>query len=108
MPKRPVNIKRPWVQERKPFGRDRDFSKFYNARKWRNTAKAHKLKHPFCVDCEKEGIVAAVKVTDHVRGLGFLMDNGLDPYDYNELQSLCEKHHNIKSGKESHRNRGMG
>lgn len=108
MAKRPVNIKRPWVPERKPFQRYRDFSKFYNGRKWRKTAKAHKEKFPFCVHCEAEGVVTEVNVTDHIRGLGWLIDNDKDPYDFKELQSLCSKCHNKKSGRESHGNRGMG
>lgn len=108
MANRPKNIKRPWVADTKPFQRYRDFSAFYNARAWRKVGKAYLEAHPFCVDCEAEGIVAKANVTDHKQGLGFLLDNNLDPYDLKELQGLCSKCHNKKSGKESHRNRGMG
>lgn len=108
MANRPTNIKRPWVAETKPFQRYRDFSKFYNARKWRKVATAYREENKFCVDCELEGIVKRANVTDHIRGLGFLLDNNIDPYDFKELQSQCSKCHNKKSGKESHQNRGMG
>lgn len=108
MANRPKNIKRPWVSESKPFQRARDFSAFYNARAWRKVSKAYREAHPFCIDCEADGYVVKANVCDHKRGLGFLIDNNQNPYDWNELQSLCNKCHNKKSGKESHRNRGMG
>jgi 5-methylcytosine-specific restriction endonuclease McrA len=108
MPKRKNNISRPWVDDRVSFSRNRDFSSFYNARVWRKTTKIFLKENPFCVDCERVGIVKAAKVTDHILGLGFMIDNDLNPYDLKKLQPLCHNHHNKKSGRESHLNRGMG
>lgn len=105
---KPKKINRHWVKEMKPFERYRDFSKFYNARAWRKVSRAFRDKNKFCVDCEAEGIVSESKVTDHIRGLGFLIDNGIDPYDEKELQALCNKCHNKKSGRESRVGKGYG
>ncbi len=106
MGKKPKRIKRGWVPERKAFSRPRDFSKFYNSTRWRKVARARKVNNPYCVQCEAKGIVSPNQVTDHIRGLGFLLDNGIDPYSEKELQDLCNKCHNIKSGREAHRRRG--
>ena len=105
---KPKKIARHWVQEMKPFERQRAFSKFYNARAWRKVARAFRDVNKFCVECEAQGIVSESKVTDHIRGLGFLIDNGIDPYDEGELQPLCSKCHNQKSGRESRASKGVG
>lgn len=100
---KPKKIKRPWVTENVPFQRDRSFQKFYNATRWRKASKAFRNENPFCNQCEKNGIVSEARVVDHIRGLGFLIDNNFNPYDFKELQSLCHKCHNAKSGRESGR-----
>lgn len=103
MPNKPKAIRPPWVPERVAFGgRSRDHSKFYNGRKWRKFATAFRLKNPLCIKCEAEGRITAVAVCDHIRGLDFLLDNNIDPIQESEVQSLCHKCHNSKSGKESH------
>jgi len=113
MPSKPKKINRAYkpIVERVPFGRRRDLSSFYNARRWRKVARLFKQNNPFCIMCDAEGVTGPPEVTDHIRGLGFLLDNGLDPYADEELQSLCHAHHNPKSGSEAHKNkikRGRG
>lgn len=93
----------PWVKEREAFGRRKDNSKFYNSRKWRKVAKAFRLKHPVCVECERQGLVGPADVCDHVAGLDNIIEAGRDPYAVSELQSMCHYHHNKKSGRESSR-----
>ncbi|NCT16853.1 MAG: hypothetical protein COW66_05500 [Flavobacteriaceae bacterium CG18_big_fil_WC_8_21_14_2_50_34_36] len=101
MPNAPKKIKRSWVPDRKPFDRPVSYQWFYNASKWRKTSKLFREKNPTCVHCEANGIVTAANVSDHIRGLGFLLKNNIDPYSFDELQSLCSKCHNIKTGGES-------
>lgn len=111
MAKKPDKVVRSWVQPRKEFERPIDFSWFYNNRKWRNTSKSYRLVHPLCEckDCEVNEIVRPANVCDHIRGLKFLLDNGINPYDWEELQSMNNSCHNKKSGSESGgRKRGMG
>lgn len=99
--------KLPWVEERTPFGRRKDNSKFYNNRKWRKVSKAYRSANPFCeMECKEQGIVTAAAVCDHVDGLDNIINAGRDPYDWNELQSGCHRCHNKKSGRESSRKKG--
>jgi hypothetical protein len=110
MPNKPTNKTRPWVSERIPFARRVDNSKFYNARKWRKISKLKRTLNPICEcdECTELGRVLSSDVADHTRGLQFLLDHNLDPYDLNELKSMNHKCHNQKSGRDSHKNRGDG
>lgn len=49
--------------------------------------------HPLCVECEKEGKVAAANAVDHIIPL---WKGGVDDYATNG-QSLCRDHHDAKS-----------
>lgn len=111
MANKPKKVVRSWVKPRVAFERKVSYQDFYNARRWRNTSKAYREAHPICEceDCKRDDIVKKADVCDHVKGLGYLLDNSLDPYDWNELQSMNHECHNKKSGSESHRSkRGMG
>ena len=108
MANRPKKIKRSWKPKREAFARPIDFTWFYNQSRWRKVAKLRKEKNPLCRICKENGLISPNEVTDHIRGLKFLLDNGFDPYDDNELDDLCHKCHNKKSGRESHAKRGMG
>ena len=101
MPNKPIQKKRPWNNrgERKAHGRRlADNSSFYNSTKWRKKAKQHKELNPFCVKCAQDDKVTAVEFTDHI----VRIEDGGNPFDDNNLQSLCSFHHNQKSGKEAH------
>lgn len=106
MPTLPIAKKKPWQEERVVQGRRmHDNSKFYNARKWRKVSKVYKSEHPLCEceDCKVNEHVKPSHVTDHIRGLQFLLDNKLDPYDENELQAMNSSCHNKKSGRDAHK-----
>ena len=109
MPNSPKKINRPWIQERKAFERPVDMSWFYNQRKWRNTSKAYREANPLCEckECKVLERVMKAEVVDHVRGLKFLLDNNIDPYNWSELQSMSKECHNKKSGKETGRVKGV-
>ena len=98
MPSRPKKVKRSWKPERKAFDRAKDNQQFYNSSRWRRVARLHKEAHPLCVKCQAEGKVGAVEVTDHI----VRIEDGGDPYNWENLQSLCHYHHNQKSGREAH------
>jgi 5-methylcytosine-specific restriction protein A len=102
----PKKVQRSWKPERIAFERPVDFSWFYNQWKWKKVSKAYRLANPLCEcdECKKDEVILPAEVCDHVRGLKFLLDNGLNPYDWNELKSMSKKCHNKKSGSE----RGMG
>ena len=108
MPNLPTAKKKPWQEERVVQGRRlHDNSKFYNARKWRKVSKAYKSANPLCEcnECKVSGLVKEGHVADHIRGLQFLLDAGLDPYSFNELQTMNNSCHNKKSGKDAHKNK---
>lgn len=53
--------------------------------------------HPLCVECEREGRVVPGYAVDHIvphRGNVALLK------DWDNLQTLCQRHHAIKSNKE--------
>ena len=106
MAKAPQIIKRSWKPERVAFERPVDLSWFYNQWKWKKTSKAYRLAHPICEckDCQLNDIVKPAQVCDHIKGLAYLLDNNLNPFDWNELQSMSKECHNKKSGSE----RGYG
>jgi 5-methylcytosine-specific restriction protein A len=98
MPKSPKKVKRPWVKERKPFERAVSNYSFYNSRKWRKAAERFKQANPLCVMCQDEGKVTPAQFADHI----IRIEDGGSRFDESNLQSLCEFHHNQKSGREAH------
>ena len=108
MPIKPVPKKKPWSEERKVQGRRlHDHSKFYNSRRWRKVSAAYKKENPLCEceECKSKGLIKEANVTDHIRGLSFLLNNGIDPYDFKELQAMNSSCHNKKSGREAHKSK---
>ena len=98
MPNRPKKIKRGWKPVRKPFERENNDYKFYNSSRWRKVAKLYRSKYPLCVKCLAEDVTKEATVTDHIKRL----KDGGNPFDFDNLQSLCAFHHNQKSGLEAH------
>lgn len=65
--------------------------------RWRKAREIFLRQYPLCADCEKEGKVAAANVVDHIiphKGNYALF------WDRNNWQSLCKRHHDIKTVKE--------
>jgi 5-methylcytosine-specific restriction protein A len=85
-------------QVAKQSGRKIDNSVFYNSRAWRKNSKAFLAENPLCVECKAGGRVELATVSDHVTPI----NQGGDPWGWNNLQPLCTRHHAIKSGKEAH------
>ncbi|MED1419029.1 HNH endonuclease signature motif containing protein [Bacillus smithii] len=62
--------------------------------KWRKARKVYLLKHPFCVECMKEGVYTPATVVDHI--IPHKGDKKLF-WDQTNWQPLCEMHHNRKT-----------
>lgn len=104
MPNSPKKVNRPWVPERKPFERERTPDAFdYNCRRWRNLRALMLQKFPLCVECLKKGLTVAASVVDHIKQVS----KGGDGWSEDNLQCLCKKCHDSKSGRERHTG-GMG
>lgn len=68
----------------------------YDSR-WRRERLAFLKQNPLCVHCEQEGTVKAAKEVDHIvphKGDMVLF------WDKNNWQSLCKRHHSVKTAKE--------
>ena len=66
-------------------------------KRWQRTSKQYLREHPFCVMCQKEGILKSATEVDHViphRGNIELF------WDESNWQGLCHKHHSGKTAKE--------
>lgn len=87
-----------WLPKREKHHRLVDNSAFYNSTKWRKFARFYKQHNPICVDCKAEGLIGPAEVADHIQRI----EDGGERYNEDNIQSLCNRHHNKKSGREGH------
>lgn len=95
MPNRPNSSKRPWIKpssNKKKLQDRKERAKFYRSKQWRDLRKMFLQWHPICVECSKEATVV-----DHIKPIRL----GGAKLDWNNLQPMCARCHNSKSGKES-------
>lgn len=105
MPDLGTSPRRPWQPKRTTQGRrTHSNQKFYNSTAWRRARAAYIAQHPLCVHCKEEDRITAGDVVDHKTPI----NQGGDPFDHGNLQTLCHRHHNIKSGQEAHNNSPKG
>ena len=69
----------------------------YTSARWIALRDAHRSSHPCCELCERRGIYRPVDVVDHVKEIS----QGGEPFDPENLMSLCSECHHIKTGKEA-------
>lgn len=100
MPMIPERRKRPWRKAAsiKPQSGRKADNRFYNSTAWRKLSKAFREEHPLCEECLKKGKYVPSEVADHI----VRVEDGGEPLDRNNLQALCHRCHNRKSGKERH------
>ncbi len=97
MPRIKKHTKRPWLPERKPYeGYRHHNTEFYQSRRWR-ILRALKLQNdPLCEECMKKGVLVPAQMVDHIVPI----NKGGAPLDINNLQSLCNHCHSVKSAKD--------
>ena len=76
-------------------------NKFYYSTRWRKVRSQFLKENPICIECKKIGITTEATTVDHI----IQIINGGDPYNFNNLQSLCKIHHAKKSAKETNENK---
>ena len=82
--------------EKKPFeGISKDNYSVYNSSRWRRYSKGLRKNHPLCEHCLKKGVTSPSEVVDHIHPIS----KGGDVWDRDNLQMLCHKCHNTKTGK---------
>lgn len=103
MPTIPKPIRRgylPPLKERKPQGRRLNSNaEFYHSTRWRRLRERKLLANPLCEACASRGRIIAATVVDHITPI----NEGGAALDMQNLQSLCDRCHNRKSGREAHR-----
>ena len=79
-------------------------NEIHSSNRWRKTSLLYREANPICEACiraqkqgsKRAGMINLATSVDHIVPL-FL---GGDPYDWNNLQSLCDYHHALKSQRE--------
>ena len=103
MPKLVKSTRPPWMPERVAHGgRKKPNTDVYNGTQWRKLATMHKRANPCCVACMDKGIVSPAQVTDHILPINM----GGEVYAWHNLQSLCKRCHDVKSGQEARGGKG--
>jgi 5-methylcytosine-specific restriction protein A len=93
-------LKLRYYPEREPFDNIRRDPKFYQSMAWRNCRNAYIRQHPVCVVCHRAG-----QVVDHIKPVNpvdaWNTEGGRygEPLHYANLQTMCHKCHNSKSGR---------
>lgn len=106
MPNKPIAKQKVYQEKTVQHKRTKNMAWFYNHRKWRKFSAMFRLKYPYCIQCERQGVYTPTAVTDHidvyeVRPEGFDLDNLREDL----MQPLCNKCHAKKSGKEGKKNK---
>ena len=79
-----------------------DGKNIYHGYRWKKLRHAYAEKNPLCEHCLRYDILTPVAVVDHVHEI----EDGGEPYDYDNLQSLCHSCHNRKSAQERKKRNG--
>lgn len=72
-------------------------SKRHYDRHWKPKRDKWLSEHPYCVECQRNGIVRPANEVDHIIPLS---KGGVD--NESNYQSMCKPHHSIKTWKENH------
>lgn len=97
MPSIKKHTKRPWLPEKKPFaGFQHHNTDFYQSRKWRVLRALKLQKDPLCEECMRKGMLVPAQMVDHVVPI----NKGGAPLDLNNLQSLCNHCHAVKTARD--------
>ena len=100
MPTLPAPKRKSYLPKREVQGRRiHANTEFYQGRHWRRVRALYLQQHPLCAECQREGRVVAARVVDHIKPI----NEGGARYDFRNLQGLCDKCHNKKSGREAHK-----
>jgi len=66
---------------------------FYSSQRWTQASRLYRAEHPLCERCHDRGIVMPAEMVHHTTPLTDLISQGLDPYNHDYLQALCNRCH---------------
>ena len=98
MPKLPKGKPKRWIANSKKKVRFTEKhisenSDFYRSRAWQKVRKAFFSMNPVCKWCEEEGRTTEGKIVDHIVEI----KDGGSRFGFENLQTLCQYHHNQKT-----------
>ena len=97
MPSIKKHTKRPWLPERKPYeGYRHHNTDFYQSRRWRSLRALKLQKDPLCEESMRKGVLVPAQMVDHIVPI----NKGGAPLDLNNLQSLCNHCHAVKTARD--------
>lgn len=89
-------INKPKKTNNEKHGKAKEIWKLYNTARWRKMRQAKLMQNPLCERCEEKGIVTQATQVHHItpisNGESELMMKDL-AYNFDNLQSLCDKCH---------------
>lgn len=111
--KRLIDLNKRYCDKHKPkqqhTSKTSDYAnKIHSSSRWRKTSRLYREANPICEQCLKAskragkglddtaGMINLATSVDHIVPLFA----GGEPYDWNNLMSLCDYHHSIKSQRE--------
>ena len=96
MPTLPKSKRPNWLpkKESKPY----TSATFYHSVAWRALRGKYIKENPLCAECKRLGVITPGTVIDHIVPIR----KGGAALDERNLQTLCTRHHAIKTGKEQH------
>lgn len=71
-------------------------ARFYSTQQWNNLRDMYRGQNPMCERCAKMGVTKLAQMVDHITPI----KQGGGKMDWDNLQSLCFKCHNQKTGSE--------
>lgn len=76
----------------------------YGTARWKRLRSSHIRLYPLCIHCQRLGLVTPGAMVDHVKEL----KDGGDPWDPDNLETLCDQCHKVKTGREVKRRKETG
>ena len=84
-------------QQYKNRPKDAEARKIYTSALWRKSRINFLAHSPWCVECGKEGVMTVATDLDHKVSIA----DGCDPWDAENWQGLCKRHHSEKTASET-------
>ncbi|MDO7806500.1 HNH endonuclease signature motif containing protein [Lactiplantibacillus pentosus] len=108
--KRLIDLNKRYCDKHKPkdshVSKTSDYAnEIHASNRWRKTSRLYREAHPICEACikaseradkgldKRAGMINLASSVDHIKPLFA----GGEPYDWDNLQSLCDYHHALKS-----------
>jgi hypothetical protein len=66
---------------------------FYSSARWTEMSLRHRVHEPLCRACKARGIITPGTLTHHNPDRETLIARGLDPFDDQYLETLCDRCH---------------